>query len=73
MVDKGDHTVIEFDCPKCLKHRIEIPPDPYPVGWAMTGSIEENNVTLTPSIAHTAADGCKSHFWVRNGDIEMTA
>ncbi len=73
---------IEFDCPKCLKHRIDIPILPTKDGWKMTGN-NNAELTITPSIAHTCFDSddtspdgksgriCESHFYITNGEIIM--
>lgn len=53
-----DTGMLCFDCPVCLRHRIEIPVadknDPGKA-WGITGDSFEN-YTTTPSIAHTAYD-----------------
>lgn len=75
----GEYKHLAFDCPKCRTHRMEIPLPPHPKAWSMTGETFEN-VTLAPSIAHTNHDAdfdgkgrrCDSHFFIRNGEIQMT-
>lgn len=69
--------VVSFLCPVCRKHRIDIPITPtrngaalYPGGvhWRRTGEDFES-MTLSPSIAHDAGNGCKWHGFIRNGEI----
>ena len=65
----GVRTHIIFDCPKCKEHRIAVPF----VGekaWGHSG-VDFESTTLSPSIAHNNGVGCQSHFFIRNGEIEM--
>ena len=66
-----DQTTLSFDCPVCKMHRLDIPVGG--AGWDMTGgSFTYNDITLMPSIAHDApAHNCKSHFFIKNGEIEL--
>ena len=75
---KYNYTAVSFDCPKCGEHRISVPIPPSLKAWEMSGSTFED-LTLSPSIAHTDHDSkkniegvkCYSHFFVKNGNIEM--
>lgn len=69
---------VEFDCPLCQKHRIEVPIFPTPNAWGKIGDSFET-ITLSPSIAHKNYDAdfdgkgrlCDSHFFIRNGEIQL--
>lgn len=74
--DSGPNAIASFLCPVCRKHRIDIPITPTrdsaplygPVQWQRTGD-DFTALTLSPSIAHDSGAGCKSHFFVREGEI----
>lgn len=80
----GVRSHVIFDCPKCGKHKIGVPVVPTGEGayWNMSGN-NFDDLTLSPSIAHltfvyediqkdpTKGEKCDSHFFVRNGNIEM--
>ena len=82
LVFNGDICYLAFDCPKCKKHRMEIPIRQAPKAWKSSGSNFED-FSLYPSVAHTtydaddnSADGksgrmCYSHFFVTNGNVTM--
>lgn len=67
----ANETVLVFDCPKCKKHKLRIPIEGKQK-WNMTGN-NYHDLTLTPSIAHNALDahGCKSHFFITDGEIRL--
>lgn len=62
-------THIIFDCPVCRSHKIAVPF----VGekkWEKAG-VDFETTTMAPSIAHDNGAGCKSHFFIRKGEIVM--
>jgi len=66
----GEYEHLAFDCPKCQKHRIEIPLPPHPKAWGFQGN-SFDNYTLNPSIAHKSHTDCDSHFFIQGGEIKM--
>lgn len=65
----GVRTHIIFDCPKCRGHRIAIP-FAGEKRWEHSGEDFEST-TLSPSIDHDYSPICHSHFFIKNGEIEM--
>lgn len=66
----GEYTHLAFDCPVCKEHRIVIPVKDHPKAWGMSGETFDE-LSITPSIAHTSSTGCVSHFFVTNGNIRI--
>lgn len=64
----GVNTHVSFDCPKCQAHRIIIPIPPTEKAWDMVGD-EFSDLSLHPSIAHDNGVGCRTHFFITNGEI----
>lgn len=65
---RGDGTYLAFDCPKCKGHRISIPVPPTPKAWDIVGK-DFAELSTWPSIAHDNGQGCKSHFFIKGGEI----
>lgn len=72
---------ITFDCPKCKTHEIDVIfSHETGKGWSAQGNYD--TLTISPSVLHKCYNAdwseppqepryCESHFFVRNGAIEM--
>jgi len=67
---EGVRSHLSFDCPVCKNHKIVVPIFSTPKAWSTNGDSFEN-ITLNPSIAHDNGSGCKSHFFITNGEINL--
>ena len=67
--EEGNIWCVVFRCPCGCEHDMHIPvgPDWPQPRWDMTIG-GDKRVTLSPSLRRTS--GCKSHFFMRNGEIE---
>ncbi len=65
--DGGEHWSVGFTCPCGCRRTIELllVPEANPHWKLLVGP--RGRPTLTPSV--WLRDGCRSHFWVRNGKI----
>jgi hypothetical protein len=78
--DKDGRRWITFDCPKCRDHKIAVQiAGEGKFVWQISGTIADDNITITPSIAWApkSPDGiasivaeCDFHFFVKRGEIE---
>ena len=72
---------IRFRCPVCGNHTIvcwqpNVPQEhpPTPGRWEMSGTGFEDLTLSNKKRGHSVVlpgDGCKAHFFVRNGEIEL--
>jgi len=67
-IKDGRYDRLEFDCPACGEHRISIPLTGK-IKWKMDGH-NFTDIILSPSISHDNGSGCKTHFFIKNGEIE---